>query len=106
MIRIIGARGSGKTTKLLKLSEEEGYIIVEPNARMADHVRRMATEKGYYNANVISAHELLYRQHGIKREKYLIDELESFLIALGVEGYSELFDPTQTNAKNNALNVR
>jgi broad-specificity NMP kinase len=89
MIRIIGTRGSGKTTKLLKLAEEEGYILVEPNARMADYVRHMATEKGYYKANVISVHELLYRQHGVIREKYLVDELESFLISLGVEGYSE-----------------
>ena len=89
MIRILGGRCSGKTTKLLKLAEEEGYILVEPNARMADCVRHMATEKGYYKANVISAHELLSRQHGVIKEKYLVDELESFLITLGVEGYSE-----------------
>ena len=89
MIRIVGARGSGKTTKLLRLSEEEGYVLVEPNARMADYVRHMATENGYYKVNVISAHELLHRQHGIIREKYLVDELESFLISLGIEGYSD-----------------
>ena len=88
MIRIIGTRGSGKTTKLLNIAEEEGYVIVEPNARMADYVRHMATEKGL-NVNVIGAHELLYRQRGIAREKYLVDELESFLLTLGIEGYSD-----------------
>ena len=88
MIRIIGARRSGKTTKLLKLAQEEGYVLVEPNARMADFVRHMAIEKGY-NVNIISAHELIYRQHGIVKEKYIVDELEMFLYALGIEGYSD-----------------
>jgi len=88
MIKIIGTRGSGKTTKLLELANENGYILVEPNARMADYVRHMAVEKGY-NVNVISSHELLYRQHGVLKEKYLVDELESFLVALGIEGYSD-----------------
>ena len=88
MIRVIGTRGSGKTTKLLNLAQEEGYVIVEPNARMADYVSRMAKEKGL-NVNVICAHELLYRQHGVKREKYLVDELEMFLSSLGIVGYSD-----------------
>ena len=87
MIRVIGTRGSGKTTELLNIAQEEGYVIVEPNAMMADHVRRMATEKGL-NVDVIGAHELLYRQNGVKREKYLIDELEMFLSSLGIVGYS------------------
>ena len=87
MIKIIGTRGSGKTTKLLKLAQQDGYIIVEPNMRMCDYVRHMALENGY-NVNVICSHELLYRQHGIIKEKYLVDELDSFLIALGIEGYS------------------
>ncbi len=87
MIKIIGTRGSGKTTKLLELAQRDGYIIVEPNMRMCDHVRHMALEKGY-NVNVISSHELLYRQHEVTKEKYLVDELDMFLIALGIEGYS------------------
>lgn len=87
MIRVIGTRGSGKTTKLLNLAQEEGFVIVEPNAMMADHVRHMATEKGL-NVNVIGAHELLYRQRGVIREKYLVDELEMFLASLGIVGYT------------------
>ena len=45
MIRVIGTRGSGKTTKLLNLAAENGYVIVEPNAMMADYVRHLAIEK-------------------------------------------------------------
>jgi cytidylate kinase len=88
MIRVIGPRGSGKTTKLLNLAAENGYVIVEPNAMMADRVRHMAIEKGL-NVNVIGTHELLYRQRGVVRENYLIDELEMFLVSLGIAGYSD-----------------
>lgn len=88
MIRIIGTRGSGKTTKLLNLAAENRYVIVEPNAMMTDYVRRMAIEKGL-NVNVIGAHELLHRQYGVVREKYLVDELEMFMASLGIVGYSD-----------------
>ena len=98
MIRVIGTRGSGKTTKLLNLAAENGYVIVEPNAMMADYVRHMAIEKGL-NVNVISAHELLYRQHGIVREKYLVDELEMFMASLGIVGYSD--GPSIANGEQN-----
>jgi hypothetical protein len=88
MIRVIGTRGSGKTTKLLNIAAKNGYVIVEPTAMMADYVRHMATEKGL-NVNVISAHELPYRQYGVVREKYLVDELEMFMASLGIVGYSD-----------------
>ena len=88
MIKIIGARGSGKTTRLLKLAEENGYIVVEPNIHMADYVRRMATEMGL-NVTVISSHNLWNLPRGIAREKYLVDELEMFLASIGIEGYSD-----------------
>ena len=88
MIRIIGGRGSGKTTKLLNLAAENGYVIVAPNVRMAEFVRRMAAEKGL-NVTVISAHELPYRMKGTVRPKFLVDNLEMFLMSLGIEGYSD-----------------
>ena len=87
MIRIIGSRGSGKTTKLLKLAKDNGYVVVEPNMRMCDYAKRMAIQKEY-NIKVISAHELLIRQHGIREEKYIVDELDLFLSSLGIQGYS------------------
>ena len=88
MIRIIGTRGSGKTTKLLNLAAENGYVIIEPNEMMADYVRCMATEKGL-NVNVITVHELLYRQHLFACKKYLVDELEMFIAYFGIVGYSD-----------------
>lgn len=88
MIKVIGTRGSGKTTKLLELAKKEGYVIVEPTAKMADYVRYMVKEKGL-NVIVISALDLLYRQRGGVRDKYLVDELEMFLHSLGIEGYSD-----------------
>ena len=87
MIRFIGARRSGKTTKLLELAQRDGYVIVEPTMIMADSVRHMALENGY-NVNVISSHDLLYRRHRLIKEKYLVDELDLFLISLGIKGYS------------------
>ena len=88
MIRVIGTRGSGKTTKLLNIAAKNGYVIVEPTAMMADYVRHMATEKGL-NVNVINAREMLYRQHGVVHEKYLVDELGMFMASLGIVGYSD-----------------
>ena len=88
MIRVIGTRGSGKTTKLLNIAAENGYVIVEPTAMMADYVRHMAIEKEL-NVNVINACEMLYRQHGVVHEKYLVDELGMFMASLGIVGYSD-----------------
>lgn len=87
MIRVIGTRGSGKTTELLKIAQRDGYTIVESNARMADYVRRMAKENGY-NVNIISSHELMTNYRMAMDRKYLVDELDRFLISLGIEGYS------------------
>ena len=91
MIKIIGTRGSGKTTKLLDIAEKDGYVIVEPSARAAEHARHLATKRGL-DVNVISARELLYRQHRVIHEKYLVDELKMFLASLGIEGYSDSTD--------------
>lgn len=97
MIQVIGTRGSGKTTKLLNIAQEEGYVIVEPIEKIADYVRHKATEKGL-NVKVITVQELLYCQRGARREKYLIDELDMFLSSLGIVGYSN-----DVEATNDAL---
>lgn len=100
MIQIIRTRGSGKTTKLLNLAAENGYVIVEPNVMMADYVRRMAIEKGL-NVSVITVRELLHRQYGVMREKYLVDELEMFMASLGIVGYSD--GPLEFKDNNDTL---
>ena len=87
MIKIIGNRGSGKTTALLSIAQQYGLTVVEPNIRAADFVKRTAKEKGFNMVNIISAHELLYDRIGNKQQ-YLIDELDWFLETIGVCGYS------------------
>jgi len=47
MIRIIRPRGGGKTTSLLKLAEEHGYILVEPTQKHADCIRKIAEARGF-----------------------------------------------------------
>ena len=88
MVKILGERGSGKTTKLLEIAKEKGFILVEPNKMMADHAMYVAKDKGY-NVNVISLHEFLDRHNEATNEKYLVDELELFLTSLSIEGYSD-----------------
>lgn len=92
MIKCIGPRYSGKTTSLLKLAAEKGYILVEPNYYMAEYVRNMAKELKLKGVQIISAHEMLYHLPVHLSQKYLIDELEMFLHKLGVAGYSDLAD--------------
>lgn len=87
MIKIIGTRGSGKTTKLMEIASKEGYTLVEPTAFMADYVRMRAKEKGY-DIKVISSNMFLWEKPGHREEKYLVDELDMFLVQLGIKGYS------------------
>lgn len=88
MIRIIGERGSGKTTKLIERAgiNPNGYCIVEPTLKMADYVERMAKEKGV-DVEVISAYELFNHRHG-REKKYLVDELDMFLEMFDIVGYT------------------
>ena len=89
MEKYIWPRGSGKTTALIKLAHEEGYILVEPIATVADFARRMAKETGYDDVKVIDGYEFCKRKTlPIYNEKYLIDELDWFLEILRVVGYS------------------
>ena len=87
MIKIIGTRGSGKTTKLMEIASKEGYTLVEPSSFMADYVRMRAKETGH-DIKVISSHQFLWEHPGHREEKYLVDELDMFLIQLGIKGYS------------------
>lgn len=88
MIRVVGTRGSGKTTRLMEIASKEGYTLVEPSAFMADYVRMRAKETGY-DIKVISLHQFLWEKPGHREEKYLVDELEMFMASLGIVGYSD-----------------
>lgn len=88
MIRIIGERRSGKTTKLIDRARiyPDGYCIVEPTLRMANYVEKMAKESGC-DVEVICAYELFNHRHG-RKKKYLVDELDMFLEQFDIVGYT------------------
>ena len=46
MEKIIGHRGSGKTTKLLEFADKNGCIVVEPTYRHAVNASQMAIKNG------------------------------------------------------------
>lgn len=81
MVRIILPRRAGKTTSLVKLAKEHGYILVEPTKKCAVDVQKT------HGVPVISAYEFLTVSTW-KRDKYLVDELDWFLENIGIVGYS------------------
>lgn len=92
MIKIIGDRRSGKTTKLLKYAYDNGYVLVEPTMAMRDYVARMAKALGYDDVQIIAPwHMKQYISHD-KGCKFVIDELDDFLAAMGVVAYSNTND--------------
>ena len=101
MIKVTGKRGSGKTTKLLELAHENGYILVEPTFRAVDHVRQMAEEKGYGDVEILAACQFNMRNPGLfvkdADNRYLIDELDMVLSQMNVVGYSDT-DVEESNA--------
>lgn len=89
MIKIIDTRGSGKTTKLLKLAYDEELVIVEPTKHAADYVKKMAKDLGYDGVNIISSSEFMSSACMKYHKHFLIDELEWFLESIGVYGFSQ-----------------
>ena len=87
MIRIIKPRGAGKTTSLLKLAKEHGYIVVEPTKQCADAVQKLAEIRGYQGICIVSLYDFL-RDCQWSQSKYLLDELDWCLKYMGVCGYS------------------
>ena len=87
MIKIIGERGSGKTTKILEAASKNGCVVVEPNSKMAEYVSRMARDKGY-DLRIISAYDFLLYKNTDRSTQYVVDELDLFLSAIGIKGYS------------------
>ena len=87
MIKVFGERGSGKTTKLIELAHENGYILVVPNFRMSKYAAELAAHLGYRDVQIIDFTHFLARFPKCK-EKFLIDELDMCLADLYVAGYS------------------
>lgn len=97
MIKILGERRSGKTTKLLKLAHENGYILVEPTFRMVEFTERLAKENGYDDVEILHARQFNMRNPGLFMQDYnnhyLIDELDMCLNTMNVVGYSNMDNP-------------
>ena len=91
MFKYVGHRGSGKTESLIKLSDVTGETLVEPNFRMAEWTRMRAKEITRHDIKVITAQEYFYDRLGRRDAKYLVDELDMFLNALGINAYSDEF---------------
>ena len=91
MVEIKGVRGSGKTTTLLYLAKGSGAAIVEPTHELTDLAKYNAKRLGLTNVTIISMHEFLDPSASIryKNKKFLIDELDMFLVNLNVEGYTK-----------------
>ena len=89
MIRVLGKRGSGKTTKLIQLASENGYTIVAWNVMSARFIKDTAQHNGI-KVRVINCYDFVHEisEHRGHKDKYLVDELDAFLNELNVVGYS------------------
>ena len=95
MYKIMGSRGCGKTTTLIKYASENNCIVVEPTSRMRDYAREKAKQMGYDNVTIIAQHEMYDT-----KDKFLIDELDCFLSLLGVVGYSNTIEDQRETKAN------
>ena len=69
MKKIIGARGSGKTTKLIKQAAKENSVIMTTTNRQAENVRKQADELGL--TVLTTSVENIINDNGIKRGSVL-----------------------------------
>lgn len=74
MIKIIGKRGSGKTTKLLWIAAQTGATVVSCNKQYS---KEMAQKMFGLPIDIISYPEFM--QERGTRKRYLIDEIDLFL---------------------------
>ena len=69
MKKIIGARGSGKTTKLIKQAAKENSVIMTTTNRQAENVRKQADELGL--TVLVTSVENIISSDGINRGSVL-----------------------------------
>ena len=69
MKKIIGTRGSGKTTKLIKQAAKENSVIMTATNRQAENVRKQADELGL--TVLATSVENIINDNGIKRGSVL-----------------------------------
>ena len=69
MKKIIGTRGSGKTTKLIKQAAKENSVIMTTTNRQAENVRKQADELGL--TVLVTSVENIISSNGINRGSVL-----------------------------------
>lgn len=71
---MIGSRGQGKTTLLIKQASEADGVIVCQSRHMADYIFHMARELGYSIKYPLTYDELFLYSKGRRNTKYYFDE--------------------------------
>ena len=90
MYQIIDKRGSGKTSRLMLLAQENNGIFVCANPY---RMREKAKNYGFSGFEIVSYQDFLKQNYSYYDKMVFIDELESFVKSLGnkfnnLNGYS------------------
>ena len=87
MDKIIGTRGIGKTSKIIRAAYENDAVLVVNNVK---YVKALATLSGYEGVNIISYFEYVNNFANVFHRPVLIDEIDGFLqmVYPDVVGYS------------------
>lgn len=103
MIKIIGKRGSGKTTRLLKIANESNAMILTANSRA---LREKAKNLGYSRDLEIIGFGDLERDNYSFNKNVLVDDIEAILqylleryYGLKVEGFSTTLEDENDNKR-------
>ena len=83
---ITGARGSGKTTKLILYARDNGCVLVVPTYRMMKYAYQQALHLHCDDVPIITIDEMLQSSSG--EHKFVIDELDICLKKLNVVAYT------------------
>lgn len=108
MKKIIGLRGSGRTTELIRLSVQNGWTIVCPTIQEAHGVYKAAQEMGLMIPHPVSNDEFLtHLYRGKKIPGFLIDQTEQLLQSMtDVPVQAIVLDDDAATVEQNVLRKR
>ena len=99
MIKIIGPRGTGKTTKLFELARENNAMILTSNSRA---MKEKARSRGYNDIEIIGYGDLDSDNFSLNKNVFVdnADDVLNCLInkfySIKVIGYSATIDENET----------
>lgn len=85
MIKDIGPRQNGKTSRLIQLSHETGIYIIAANRMQGTQILRQAEEMGLYIPNPVAVIDYMKTRFAgsyIRRQGLLVDNADAVLQAL------------------------